>query len=67
MLNGGKSEEGRQAGLAHDGLRWSGVHASDFNPGFVTYRRGHGAENMVVGSISDVQLAGFVTSVGIAC
>jgi hypothetical protein len=37
MLNGGISEKGRQVELAHDGLRWSGVHASDFNPGSVTF------------------------------
>jgi len=37
MLHGGISEKGRQEGLALDGLRWSGVHASDFNPGSVTF------------------------------
>ena len=42
-------------------------HASDFSPGSVTYRRGHGAENMDVGFISNVQLVGFMTSSGIGC
>ena len=40
-------------------------HASGFNPGSVTFVRGHGAENMVVGFISDVQLVGSVTFIGI--
>jgi hypothetical protein len=37
MLNYGESEKVQQVGLAHDDFRWSGVHASDFNPGFVTF------------------------------
>ena len=37
MLHGGISQKGRQVGLALDVLRWSGVHASDFNPGSVTF------------------------------
>jgi len=37
MLNGDISEKGQQMGLAFDVFRWSGVHASDFNPGSVTF------------------------------
>jgi hypothetical protein len=43
------------------------VHASDFNPGFVTFVGGTGAENMGVGFISDMQLGGFKNFVSIKC
>ena len=36
MLHGGISQKGKQVWFEHDVLRWSGVHASDFNPGSVT-------------------------------
>jgi len=36
MLQGGISQKGKQVWFEHDVLRWSGVHASDFNPGSVT-------------------------------
>ena len=48
MLNGGKSEKGQQVAFEHDVLRWSGVHASDFNPGFVTFVGYSSALNDVV-------------------
>ncbi len=37
-------------------------HASDLNPGSVTYRRGSGAEKMVDGFTSNMKLVGFVIS-----
>ena len=37
MLQNGEYIISRQAGLLLNVIRWSGVHASDFNPGFVTF------------------------------
>ena len=42
MLRCGESENVQQGKLAYDSLRWPGVHASDFNPGSVTFVDGAG-------------------------
>jgi hypothetical protein len=48
----------RQGGPCADGIKV--LRVRDF-------RRGHGVEDMAVGFTSNVQLAGFVTSVEIGC